>query len=157
VKMMQLFLSWGYGIAAIASVVAALKTGQYSLLLGVPISLAALLIVSLSPIARSVLETASNDAAIPAPVRVIARFLAAFSFAVILIWPVTFCVLLFTDHFVGAWLVGTYVFASNTIRWYRAKYLPPYPFISKTNVVPGETGAALDGLKAAIAKRRARP
>ena len=155
---MQLFLSWGYGLAAIASVVAALKTGQYSLLLGVPISLAALLVVvSLAPIARLILETASNDTAIPAPVRVIARFLTTFSFIVILLWPVTFCLLLFSDHFVGAWLVGTYVFASNTIRWYRAKYLPPYPFNSKGNVVPGETGAALDGLKAFIVKRRARP
>jgi hypothetical protein len=40
---MQLLLSRGYILAAIASVVATLKTGQYSLLLGVPISLATLL------------------------------------------------------------------------------------------------------------------
>ena len=144
--MMQLFLSWGYGLAAIASAVAALKTGQYSLLLGIPISLAALLIVSLAPIARNVLETASNDAAIPAPVRVIARFLTTCSFTVILLWPITFCVLLFSDHFVGAWLVGTYVFASNTIRWYRAKYLPPYPFNSRTNVAPGETAVIVKAM-----------
>ncbi len=154
---MELLLSWGYALAAIASLMAALKTGQYSLLLGIPISVAALLIVSMASIVRNVLETASKDAAVPAPIRLIARFLTTFSFALVILWPVTLCVLLFSNHFVGAWLVGTYVFASNTIRWYRVKYLPSYPFISETNVVPGQTGAALEGLKAGIVKRRARP
>jgi uncharacterized membrane protein YccF (DUF307 family) len=62
--MMQLFLSWVYWLAAIASAVAALRTRQYILLLGVPVAVAALPIVSLAPIARNLLETPSNDAAI---------------------------------------------------------------------------------------------
>ena len=141
---MQLFLSWGYILVAIASAVAALKTGRYSLLLGIPISLAALPIVILTPIARTVLETASNDAAIPAPVRVTARFFAKFSYP--LFWQVTFWLLLFNERFVGAWLVGTYIFASKTIRWYQAKYLPPIRFnLSSTHVAPGETAAAIEG------------
>jgi hypothetical protein len=143
---MKLFLSWGYVLAAIVSAVAAFKTGQYGLLWGVPISFAALPIVSLAPIARNILDTASLDAAIPAPVRAIARLLTRFSFAVILLWPAIYCVLLFTDHSVGAWLVGTYVVASNTLRWYRAKYIAPRQFRSMTNVVPGETAVIVKAM-----------
>jgi hypothetical protein len=144
--MMQLLLSWGYWLAAIASAVAALRTHQYILLLGVPIALAALPIVSLAPIARNLLNTASNDAAIPAAFRLLASLLVRYSFVVIILLPITFAVLLFGDHFVGAWLVGAYTFASNTIRLYRAKYLPPYATSSKTNVAPGETAIILKAI-----------
>jgi hypothetical protein len=144
--MAQLFLSWGYVLAAIASVAAAFETGHYNLLWGIPISLAALPIVSLAPIARNVLETATKDAAIPAPVRLIARFLTNFSFAVTLPWLGILGVLSLTDHSVGAWLVGTYVFASNTIRLYRTRYLPPLAFRSMTDVAPGETAVMVKAI-----------
>jgi hypothetical protein len=144
--MKKLFLSWGYVLAATASVAAAFETGHYSLLWGIPISLAALPIVGLAPIARNVLETAAKDAAIPPPIRLIARFLTNFSFALTLLWLGTLGVLSLTDHSVGAWLVGTYVFASNTIRSYRAKYLPPLAFRSMTDVTPGETAVIVKAI-----------
>jgi hypothetical protein len=145
--LMRLFLSWAYALAAIASVVAALKTGQYGLFWGVPIAIGALFTVSFAPVARSVLLTAVRDTAVPAPLRAVARLLTRFSFALILLWPVSFTFLLFNDFLVGAWLVGTYIVASNTIRMYRAKYLGQRPSMALPGMVaPGETAAMLKAL-----------
>lgn len=121
---MELPLSWAYVLAAIASLVEAVRTGQYVLLLGIPIAIGALFTVSFAPSGRLFLQTASRDPAIARPVRAIAGLVAKLSPLLPLLWPVAFLWLILTDHFVGAWLVDTYIVASNTIRWYRAEYLP---------------------------------
>jgi hypothetical protein len=144
--MMQLLLSWGYLLAAIASLVAALKTGQYVLLWGIVISIAALPIVIMAPIARNILETAVHDLALPVPVRIFARFMRMFSVIGILLWPIIFGILVFKNNFIGEWLVGTYIFASNTVRRYRAKWLSPIPFLSKDRVAPGETAVMVKAI-----------
>lgn len=134
---MKLILSWGYALAVIASLVAAFKTNHYSLLLGIPIAFSALFIVSLGPVARTLLDTASKDAAIFPPIRATAWLTARLSRWFFLISLIAFAVLLNSDHFVGAWLVGTYIVASNTIRWFQAAYLPSIPSGAPLgNVVP---------------------
>jgi hypothetical protein len=144
---MKLILSWGYVLAAIASGAAAIKTGDYRLLLGIPIAFSALFTVGLGPVARTILDTASKDAAIPRPLRAIAWVLVRFAWTIVLIWSLIFGALLFSDHFVGAWLVGTYIVASNTVRWYRAAYLPPISSGAPPGkVVRGETAAAVQGM-----------
>lgn len=144
---MQLILSWGYVFAAIASAVVAVDTGEYRLLFGIPIAIGALSTVTFAPLARGLLETASQDTAIIRPIRGIAWLLVRFSFMLVFLWPVAFALLLFNGSFVGAWLIGTYIVSSNTIRWYRAAYLPPTRSGALPGrVVPGETAAMLHGM-----------
>lgn len=144
---MKLILSWGYLLAAIASGAAAIETGDYRLLVGIPIAFGALFTTGLGPVARTILDSASKDAAIPRPLRAIASVLVRFAWTIVLIWPLFFGLLLFSDHFVGAWLVGTYIIASNAVRWYQAAYLPPIPSGAPPGkVVRGETAAAVHGM-----------
>jgi len=154
---MKLLLSWGYVLAAIASAAAAIKTGDYILLLGIPIAFSALFIVGFAPVARTILDTASKDIAIFRLFRAIAWVLVRFAWLMVLIWLLAFAALLFSDHFDGAWLVGTYIVASNTIRWYNAAYLPPIRSGAPLgNVAPGETAAALHGALATFRGHRKR-
>ncbi|MGC1677871.1 MAG: hypothetical protein WA740_10080 [Candidatus Binataceae bacterium] len=150
--MKKSILSWGYVLAAIASGAAAIKTGDYRLLLGIPIAFCALFIVGFGHVVRTILDTASKDAAIPRGLRAIAWVLVRFAWTTILIWPLAFGALLFSDHFVGAWLVGTYIVASNTVRWYQAAYLPPIASSGALSgtVVRGETAAAVHGMLASF-------
>jgi hypothetical protein len=155
--LMQLILSWGFVLAALASAVAAIKTGDYRLLLGIPIAFGALLTVGAAPLVRTILDTASKDPAVPRPFRTIAWVLVRFAWMIILVWSMAFVALLFSDHFVEAWLVGIYIVASNTLRWYQAKYLPPIPSGAPPGkVVAGETGAALAGVRTAFRESRRR-
>jgi hypothetical protein len=148
---MKLILSWGYVLAAIASGAAAIKTDDYRLLLGIPIAFSALFTVGFGSIARTILDTASKDPAIPSPLRAIAWVLVRFAWTIVLIWSLIFGALLFSDHFVAAWLVGTYIVASNTVRWYQAAYLPPIPSAAPPGkVVRGETAAAVHGVLASF-------
>jgi hypothetical protein len=152
---MELILSWGYVLAAVASAAAAIKTGQYILLFGIPIAVGSLFTVGAGPLVSTLLYTASKDLAIPRPIRATAWLLVRFSWTIVPLWSLAFVFLLFGNHFVGAWLVGTYIFASSSIRWYRAAYLPPT--LSRApagKVVPGETGAALAGIRAAFGSRK---
>jgi hypothetical protein len=126
---MEFILSWGYVLAALASAVAAIKTGDYALLFGVPIAFSALFTVGFAPVVRTVLDAASTDPAFVRPIRAIAWLLRRLAWMIFLIWLLAFVALLFSEHFVRAWLVGTYIVASNTTRWHRAAYLPPHTYV----------------------------
>ena len=95
---MKLILSWGYVLAAIASGAAAISTGDYRLLLGIPIAFSAFFTVGFGPIARTILDTASKDAAIPRPLRAIAWVLVRFAWTIVVIWSIVFGALLFNER-----------------------------------------------------------
>jgi hypothetical protein len=118
-----LFLTWVPLLACLASLIAAIASSEYWLLLGIPVALVGFVFPMAGKLVRRLVDTAARDPAIPFLLRMTARFIRALSNALLamILWSALFIVLLFSKHDIGAWLAGTYIISANSIRWFRAR------------------------------------
>jgi|SRR5208282_2190345 len=116
------FLSWVPFVVALASVIAAIVSKDFWILIGIPAALIAF-VVGASPISlgRPILLTAKD--AFPLPLKLVLRmFLVLFNPIVgVFLGTILFAWTLFTDRPAAAWIVASYILSVHAIRVFRAR------------------------------------
>jgi hypothetical protein len=116
------FLSWTPFLVALASVIAAIASKNFWMLIGIPAAVIAF-VVGASPISlvRPILLTAKD--AFPLPLKLaVGMLLVLFSPVVgAFLGPILFAWMLFTDRPAAAWIVASYILSVHAMRVFRAR------------------------------------
>ena len=117
------FLSWVPLLAALASVVAAIRWKNGWMLLGMPAAVFGFVAGASSiSLVRPLLFTAQRDPAISLPLRLMAWMLSVLFRPIVgaFLGPILFAWMLFTDRQAAAWIVASYVISVHSVRVFRA-------------------------------------